>query len=87
MMSSEHYAKFQAALREERRVQKHYLREALRTGNTAFIFQYCTGQSKKFREAMANQFMFGQGQVEVTEADARRALRYYRRLMGRPVAG
>lgn len=87
MMSSERYAMIQEAVREEKRIQKHYLREALRMGNTTFVFQYCVGQQKQFKEAMLNQLVFGQGQIKVDENNARWVLRYYRRLMGRPVDG
>lgn len=87
MMSSEYYAKVKTALRKEREIEKQRLRNALHLGDNAAIFQYCVGSSKKFRQAMENQLMFGQGKVEVTDTDARWALRYYRRLMGRPVAG
>ena len=87
MMSSEHYAMIQEAVRVERRIQKQYLREALRLGNTQFVFQYCIGQQKSSKEAMLNMLVFGQGEIKADENSARWVLRYYRRLLGRPVAG
>ena len=86
MISSELHNRIQAALRAEKVELKRQLREDIAHGRTARVFQYCTGASKKARQAMYDQLAFGTSVIDVTEADAEWALRYYRRLMGRPVA-
>lgn len=84
VFGNEFEARLQEALRLEKIKLKSKLREDIKRGRTAQVFQYCAGQSTNARAAMRDLLTYGHTIHSATEADAKWALRYYRRLMGRP---